>query len=196
MISWSVLFGFFIRFIPFYRKSKRHPVSMYIAFIFASAFEMFGIPLSMYFIAWAFGVTLPMGLLWGHTLQQYLGYWGMYIGYFLNLLGGLLIYLGWKAVYTNYWSKERGEGILVIDGIYAYTRHPQYAGFILMTLGLLVHWATIPLLIMWLIMVIQYYKLAKREDRDMEEEFGDEYRAYQKSVPMFMLLPKLNRNGR
>lgn len=147
---------------------------------------MFGIPLSLYFITWAFGVTLPAGILWGHTLQSYIGYWAMYIGFTLNILGGVLIILGWKEVYTRYWSKEEGAGTLVTEGIYAYARHPQYGGFILMTLGLLVHWATIPLLIMWPLLIIQYYRLAKKEEQEMEQEFGEEYRIYKQTVPMFI----------
>jgi len=165
---------------------------MYLGFIVASAFEMFGVPLSMYFVAWAFGVTLPQGFLWGHTLQQFIGYWGMYIGYVLNLIGAVLIIQGWKAIYNKYWSKEAGEGILVTDGVYSYIRHPQYMGFILMTLGLLVHWATFPLLVMWPILVFQYYRLARMEERDMEEEFGDEYIAYRERVSMFIPFPNFH----
>ena len=48
---------------------------------------MFGIPLSMYEVTWAFGANLPPGILWQHTLEQYIGYWGMYIGFALNLVG-------------------------------------------------------------------------------------------------------------
>lgn len=193
VIVWFIIFASFITFLPFHKKSRRQPSNMYLGFIVASAFEMFGVPLSIYFVAWAFGVTLPQGFLWGHTLQQYIGYWGMYIGYILNLIGAVLIIQGWKAIYNNYWSKEAGEGRLVADGVYSYIRHPQYMGFILMTLGLLVHWATIPLLVMWPILVFQYYRLARMEERDMEEEFGDEYRAYRERVPMF--IPFLDLNG-
>jgi len=185
---WFLIFASFIAFLPFNRKSRRRQSSIYIAFIAASAFEMFGIPLSMYFIAWALGVSLPRGLLWGHTLQQHIGYWGMFIGFALNIVGGLLIISGWRKIFRGYWSK--GEGKLVKDGIYAYIRHPQYTGFILMTLGLLIHWATIPLMVMWPLPILQYYRLARKEERDMEDEFGDEYREYKEKVPMFILYPQ------
>lgn len=190
VLGWFFIFGLFIAFLPFHRKSQTKPTSMYLAFIVASALEMFGIPLSMYFVAWAFGISVPEGLLWGHTLQGYIGYWGMYIGFTLNIIGGAFIILGWKVVYNRYWSKEDGGGRLVTDGVYAYSRHPQYLGFILMTMGLLVHWATIPLLVMWPILIFQYYRLAKREETEMEAEFGDEYIAYRERVPMF--IPSLN----
>lgn len=188
--AWALIFGLFIMFIPFYRKVQRRPASVYLAFVVASAFEMFGIPLSMYFMAWAFGVSLPEGLLWGHTLQGYIGYWGMYLGSVISSLGIFLVYRGWKAVHGKYWGREQDERSMVVDGVYAYVRHPQYTGFMLITLGLLVHWATIPLLIMWPILGIQYYRLAKREEREMVEEFGDAYREYQRKVPMFIPLPR------
>jgi protein-S-isoprenylcysteine O-methyltransferase Ste14 len=189
VLGWIIVFATFLVFLPYNRKSGSKPKSVYLAFIIASALEMFGIPLSMYFIAWAFGLKLPRGLLWGHTLQGYIGYWGMYIGFGLNLVGAALIILGWKAVHSSYWSAEEENKRLVTEGVYAYSRHPQYLGFILMTLGLLVHWATIPLLVMWPLLVFQYYRLAQREEAEMVEEFGDEYVAYRDRVPMFLPRP-------
>ncbi len=197
VVGWFLIFAVFVAFIPFNRKSQTKPASVYVAFIVASALEMFGVPLSMYFLAWAFGINVPSGLLWGHTLEGVIGYWGMYIGFALNLAGAVLIVLGWREIHRRYWAVEEGRGELVIDGVYSFSRHPQYAGFILMTFGLLVHWATLPLLIMWPILVVQYYRLARREEAEMEEEFGEEYLAYQGKVPMFLpslslLISKLN----
>jgi protein-S-isoprenylcysteine O-methyltransferase Ste14 len=65
-------------------------------------------------------------------------------------------------------------------------RHPQYTGFLLMTLGLLVHWATIPLLVMWPLLVRQYYNLAKMEEEEMISIFGTEYEQYMKKTPRFL----------
>jgi protein-S-isoprenylcysteine O-methyltransferase Ste14 len=186
LLAWVVLFGTFIVFLPFNRKSKVKPSGTYLAFIIASAFEMFGIPVSLYFITWAFGINVPKGILWGHTLENVIGYWGMIIGILLNIVGGFLIFQGWKVIHEEFWSKEEGEGRLVTEGIYSYIRHPQYAGFILMTLGLLIHWATIPLLIMWPLLVFQFYRLAKKEEEEMYEHFGTEYIEYMEKVPMFI----------
>jgi protein-S-isoprenylcysteine O-methyltransferase Ste14 len=58
-----------------------------------------------------------------------------------------------------------------------------------MTLGLLVHWATLPLLVMWPILVVQYVRLAKREEAEMEEQFGEDYREYRERTPMFLPSP-------
>ena len=113
----------------------------------------------------------------------------MYIGVAINIIGGLLIVGGWRVIYREYWSKDEDEGRLVTDGIYSYMRHPQYTGFLLMTFGLLVHWATLPLLIMWPLLVRQYIRLAKREEEEMIEKFGKEYEDYMERTPRF--IPKL-----
>ena len=140
----------------------------------------------MFIVTWGIGVNLPQGILWQHTLEQYIGYWGMYIGYALNLIGALFVIQGWSQIHRHYWSKEEGKGELVTGGIYEYIRHPQYTGFLLITLGLLVHWATIPLLIMWPILVVLYYRLAKKEEREMEREFGDKYTEYKRRTHLFI----------
>ena len=54
-------------------------------------------------------------------------------------------------------------------------------------------WATIPLLIMWPILFRLYYRLAKKEERDMEKEFGADYKEYKKNTGMF--LPVLKNNN-
>lgn len=186
MILWIAIFAVFVLFTPFYQKSQRKPTGAYLAFVVALAFEMFGIPLSMYVIAWLFGSTLPDGVLWGHTLNQYIGHWGMYLGTALMFVGVALIVLGWREIYRRYWSKEQGEGQLVINGIYRWIRHPQYTGFMLITLGMLLDWATLPLLVMWPLLTLIYYRLARREEADMEAEFGEAYRDYREQTGMFL----------
>jgi len=189
VVTWVVLFASFIVFLPFNKKSTIKPTSTFVAFIVASAFEMFGIPLSAYFLTWAFGINIPRGFLWGHTLEGYIGYWGMYIGVAINIIGGLLIVQGWRVIYREYWRKDEGDGKLVTDGLYARMRHPQYTGFLLMTFGLLVHWATLPLLIMWPLLIRQYIGLAKKEEEEMIANFGQEYLNYMERTPRF--IPKL-----
>jgi protein-S-isoprenylcysteine O-methyltransferase Ste14 len=186
---WAVVFLLFLAFTPFYKKSQRKPASVYGAFVIALALEMFGVPLSMYAITWVLGKTLPDGILWGHTLVQYIGLNGMYVAIPMYLLGGLLIFFGWRRIYRQYWSKEQGSGQLVTTGIYHFIRHPQYTGFLLITLGMLCEWATLPMLIMYPILVGLYYRLAKREEEDMRAEFGAAYDTYRARTGMF--LPRL-----
>ena len=157
-----VVYGLFLAFVPFYKKSQVKPGSVYLGFVVAYALEMFGVPMSMYAISWFLGRYLPDGILWGHTLIGYIGHWGMYIGVVLSLAGMAMVVMGWRDIYKNYWSREEGKGKLVTTGIYSRVRHPQYTGFLLITLGMLAEWATLPLLIMWPILGVMYYRLAKK----------------------------------
>ena len=52
--------------------------------------------------------------------------------------GFLLISAAWKTLYRA----QRGA-VIAIDGAYAYIRHPQYVGFVLVLLGFLVQWPTL-----------------------------------------------------
>jgi protein-S-isoprenylcysteine O-methyltransferase Ste14 len=143
----------------------------------------------MYALTWVIGTQLPDGVLFGHTLNPWIGEWGLIIGTVLMIIGVLLVIVGWYIIHKRYWSKDEGKGELVTGSIYAYIRHPQYTGFLLVTLGMIVDWATLPLLIMWPIMLVIYYKLARKEEQDMEKEFGEAYRAYKARTGMF--LPRL-----
>src|SRR5439155_1615420 len=95
----------------------------------------------------------------------------------------LLIYKGWKEIVF-----KRGT-VLVTDGIYAMVRHPQYLGFLLVTLGQFVVWPTIPTALLWPLLAVLYYRQAKREDAALSDAFGDRFLAYAKKTPMF--LPKI-----
>ena len=186
---WIILYGAFFAFLPFYKKSRRRPASVYLAFVVAFALEMFGIPFSMYAIAGVLGHMLPEGILWGHTLGNVIGLSGMYVGLPISLVGVLLVVLGWKEIYHHYWRQVTGEGRLVTEGIYRYIRHPQYTGFFLITFGILCEWATLPLLLMWPTLLIVYYRLARREEADMEREFGQACRDYKAQTGMFLPVP-------
>lgn len=186
---WIAIFILFLAFIPFYQKSQRKPAGVYAAFVVALALEMFGAPLSMYFLTYVLGRSLPDGFLWGHTLVGLIGLNGMYPAVGMYLLGGLLIVLGWSRIYRQYWSKDPGQGKLVTTGIYRYIRHPQYTGFLMITFGMLCEWATLPMLVMYPILVWLYSRLARREEADMRAEFGPAYDEYRRTTGMF--LPRL-----
>jgi methanethiol S-methyltransferase len=183
---WIVLFAGFLAFTPFYRKSHIKPSSAYVAFVVALALEMFGVPLSMYGIAAVFGSQLPDGILWGHTLNQYVGLWGTNVAIAMYLVAAVLVFLGWRDIYRYYWSKDRSQARLVTQGIYRFIRHPQYTGFLLITGGMLVEWATLPLLIMYPILVVLYYRLARREESEMRAQFGAQYDEYMLRTGMFL----------
>jgi protein-S-isoprenylcysteine O-methyltransferase Ste14 len=79
-------------------------------------------------------------------------------------------------------------------GPYAYVRHPQYAGFILIMLGFLFQWPTLLTLVMFPVLVWMYVRLARTEERDAMAEFGEGYARYAANTPGF--IPRLGRKPR
>jgi len=99
------------------------------------------------------------------------------------IAGVVLVVRGWVRIYF-------ARGGLTTDGVYRITRHPQYTGLFLAIFGQLIHWPTIPTLVLAPIIVWLYVRLASREERRMEEKFGAAYAEYRQRVPMF--LPRLS----
>lgn len=182
-------FGLFLLFIPFRKKVQRLPSSVYLAFVVALYAEMYGFPLTIYILTWFFGYQNLLTHLSGHILAPIIGE-DIFFTYihplsnFIILAGALLIVYGWVVIHNA--KKE-----LVTSGVYSFVRHPQYLGFLLTTIGMLVQWATIPTLVMWPVLAILYYRLAKREEREMQEKFGEQYLNYKKKVPMFFPHPRI-----
>jgi protein-S-isoprenylcysteine O-methyltransferase Ste14 len=70
-------------------------------------------------------------------------------------------------------------------------RHPQYTGLFVILFGEgIVHWPTIVSVAAFPIIIVAYWLLARKEERDVLREFGDEYRDYMARVPMF--IPRLS----
>ena len=156
------------------------------AFIIALYAEMYGFPLTIYLLTGFFGVDLPLTSSSGHLWATLLGYgWfgamiEMLLGYGLLFSGISLLIAGWRQVY-----RASREGRLATDGLYAVVRHPQYTGIFVALFGQLIHWPTIATLVLFPVIVGAYTHLARKEEAKMLERFGEEYRAYQRRVPMF-----------
>jgi hypothetical protein len=59
--------------------------------------------------------------------------------------------------------------------------HPVPTSF-----GMLIQWPTLPTLLMWPVLVVAYYRLARREEAVLLARFGDAYRQYMAHVPAFV----------
>ena len=108
---------------------------------------------------------------------------------FLRVMGSVLFVLG-MAVFIIcaiqiYAAKFMQKGA-VLGGLYSFIRHPQYVALGLAGLGLSTLWPRFLTLVLWLLMALVYYLLAKDEERRMLNSHEAIYRAYMKKTGMFM----------
>lgn len=155
-------------------------------FIIALYAEMYGFPLTVYLMVRFFGLDREYisSNLWSTLVG--LGETGMFVsmllGYTLAFIGVGIFIQGWRELY-----RARQRGTLATDGLYGLVRHPQYTGLFLALFGEgVVHWPTIFSVGLFPVIVLAYSLLARREERQMIEQFGDRYRAYQRRVPRFL----------
>ena len=155
------------------------------AFIIALYAEMYGFPLTIYLLVRYFGMdqTHLNANLWSTLLG--FGETGMMIsmiaGYVILFSGIGLFMAGWREVH-----RARKENRLVTDRLYRFVRHPQYTGLFIAIFGEgIVHWPTIFSLALFPVIILVYTLLARSEERKMVEKFGEQYRAYRATVPMF-----------
>ena len=167
----------FLLLIPIRTKGHWRSHGTYVAFFVSLFTEMFGFPLTVYFLStW---VSFPLA---ESSFMSYVYVIGTIPGVILSLVGVALIVLGWRQVYKT-------KDSLTTTGVYKYMRHPQYLGIILLSGGWLVHWPTIPGLIIYPILVVLYYRLSKREDQHLAQKFGEEFHNYASRTPA--LVPNL-----
>ncbi len=187
-----VSIGIFVFFVLSYLKPKKrwewHSMGTYSSFVVALFTEMYGFPLTIYILTSVLGnrysVIDPFTHINGHLWVTLAG--GSQSVWLLVMLvsdaamfGGLIIMgRAWKQIH-----KAKGE--LVTSGLYGRVRHPQYFALFLIIIGMLIQWPTIITAAMWPILMFMYYRLARREEKEMGSRFGDKYMTYRQQVHMF-----------
>jgi protein-S-isoprenylcysteine O-methyltransferase Ste14 len=161
------------------------------AFLIALFTEMYGYPLSIYLASGWLQSKFP-GVDWlshdaGHFFEMLFGWKAnphlgpFHILSFAFIGGGfLLIAAAWKVLH-----QAQREGKLAASGPYAHVRHPQYDGFALIMIGFFLQWPTLVTALMLPILLVMYWRLARREEQEVEAEFGESYRRYAARVPAF-----------
>lgn len=162
------------------------------AFIVALFTEMYGFPLTIYFIYPWLSARFPnidfLAHNSGHLFEDFFGWGGdphfgpfHIASYILIIFGFTLLSMAWKVLY-----KAQSEHTLAISGPYVYVRHPQYIGFMMIMFGFFLQWPTILTLIMFPILVFMYTRLAKSEEKDSLKEFGESWIKYAEKTPAFI----------
>ncbi|MFM0084785.1 isoprenylcysteine carboxylmethyltransferase family protein [Paraburkholderia sediminicola] len=178
-------------------KTKRdwRSFSAFSAFLIALFTEMYGFPLTIYLLSGWLQSHYPQ-VNWfshdaGHLLEMMFGWkanphFGPFHLLSFAFIGGgfWLISAGWQVLYA---AQRRHK--LATTGVYAYVRHPQYDGFVLIMFGFLLQWPTLLTLVMFPVLVFMYVRLARAEERESMTEFGMVYRQYMDDVPAF--IPRL-----
>jgi protein-S-isoprenylcysteine O-methyltransferase Ste14 len=110
---------------------------------------------------------------------------------FVRVMGSVLFVLGMAIFFVCaiqiYTAKFRKKGA-VLSGLYSFIRHPQYLGLGTAGLGLSILWPRFLTVVLWLVMTMVYYFLARDEERRMLNSHEATYRAYVNKTGMF--LPK------
>ncbi len=189
----SVIFLIFV--FSFFKPQSRRDwrtFGTFAAFIIALFTEMYGFPLTIYLLSgWL--VTRFPEIDWfshnsSHLLQTLLGWQGdAHLGPLhaisnILVLGGLaLLAVSWKVLF-----RAQRNFQIASTGPYARIRHPQYTAFIIIMIGFLLQWPTIPTIVMFPILVVVYSRLARREEREALKQFGEQYARYAANTPRFV----------
>ena len=169
------------------------------AFLIALFTEMYGFPLTIYFLSGWLQSHYP-GIDWfshdaGHLPEMMFGWkTNPHFGPFHLLsfvfigAGFWLIAAGWRVLHA-----AQQHHALATTGPYAQIRHPQYVGFVLVLIGFLFQWPTLLTLAMFPVLVWMYVRLARQEEREALAQFSDAYKDYARRVPAFV--PRLSQRA-
>ena len=188
--------GIFIFFAASFIKPKTkldwRALGGFSAFIVALFFEMYGFPLTIYFLSGWLQSKFPQTNIFahdgGHLWYTIFGFKGNPHTNPIHLASNVLIFIGFYIVYRSWrvLHAAQKKGKLATTGPYAKVRHPQYDGFLLVMTGFLVMWPTLLTVIMFPILVFFYIRLAKQEEKLIRQEFGDAYEDYAQKVSAFV----------
>lgn len=162
------------------------------AFLVALFTEMYGYPLTIYFLSGWLQSRYPE-VDWlahdaGHLLEMLFGWkanphFGPFHVLSMVFIGGgfWLLAAAWRVLYA-----AQKTNTLAMSGPYARIRHPQYTAFILIMFGFLLQWPTILTLLMFPVLAYMYLRLARREEVEVSQAFGEAYTRYAAATPAFV----------
>lgn len=158
------------------RKERKQSPLWLLIIIFFAMFSSVSIGLTFLFqLPWAVPIPLP---------------WGIIIGLILLGLGFYVLIQALKALSVQRaFGKEiyqtNTQSSLITQGIYAHIRNPLYVGVTIQFFGWFFLLLFTFLLIMPFFFMLLFFFVARWEEKELTERFGEEYLNYKKSVPRF-----------
>jgi len=167
---------------------------MLTGFIVALFTEMWGVPLSLLLITSIGGGHLPYqfdNLMYYFTQAKSpsdLAFVNPPFAWLVEYLvaRGITLLSIFPIVYGWFYLKRNINNGLVTGGPYAYSRNPQYIGFILFVVGMALYWPTLITIPMACILCVAYYRLALSEEKLIAKTYETQYSEYSSKVPRFL----------
>ncbi|MDH4324283.1 MAG: isoprenylcysteine carboxylmethyltransferase family protein [Betaproteobacteria bacterium] len=162
------------------------------AFVVALFVEMYGFPLTLFVLSgWLQSKYPEIDLLAhdaGHLWQTIFGLQGPAHATMIHVASNALIAAGLALIVLSWRALRAAQraGRVAAQGPYAFVRHPQYLGFLMIIVALLLQWPTFLTLAMFPVLVWMYLRLARQEELDMQVRFGDAYVSSVAGKPRFV----------
>jgi len=165
-------------------KKDKHTTFLVMTCIFSLTIAVHIIGVLLRFSLWT---NPPAFLSWGYFGDRG---WAYPVGAALFIFG---FWLRIIAIYTlgKFFTFQIGiranEHRVISHGVYAFFRHPGYAGYIYAVLGIhIAHGFLFGILFSIFMILIVYGFRIPAEEKMLTEYFGDEYRAYSKKTKRFI----------
>jgi protein-S-isoprenylcysteine O-methyltransferase Ste14 len=114
--------------------------------------------------------------------------WIRFLGILIVAAGALLLVWGVRSLGANLTpgTEPLAGGELVVSGAYAHTRHPIYAGAVLLLTGYSLAWSNWTLALLAGGLALAFFRAKARKEEEWLAARFPSYRAYQRHVPRML----------